>query len=528
MSRAPHVIGRRRAAAELHEREESYRRFFEENLTGVCVGSPDGRILECNPAFARIFGFPSVDAARAASLPELFPKREDRRELLEVLESAEELERHEVEGRRLSGEPVYVVANVVAERDERGGLTAFRAYLFDDTDRRKAEQQLLQAQRLEAVGRLAGGVAHDFNNLMTVMAGYSDLCLMTLPEDSPERKHLEEIKHAGERAAGLARQLLAFSRMQVLKPEVFDLNVVVERTERMLRRLIGEDVRLTTRLASDLPPVEADPGQLEQVVVNLAINARDAMPRGGELAIETGCATLTQQDGERFGFAVVPGDYLLLTVRDTGTGMPPEVREKVFEPFFTTKERGRGTGLGLSTVYGIVKQTGGYILIDSFPARGTTVDVYLPRAREAQPSSSAHRDGGRERVARVAPRRRQTILVVEDEEPLRRLLVEILARHDYAVVEASGGRQALELCARHDGSLDLVITDVVMPDMQGPRLERELAKRHPGVQVLLISGYAGKTVVRQGELAQERPFLQKPFDQETLLRTVRNVIGATE
>ena len=504
------------AEAALRSSEERYRRFFEEDLTGDCIATPEGRIVTCNQAFADIFGFGSIAEALGSRLPDLFPDEESRRGFLRDLARDGKLERFEGLGHRRNGEPVHLIANVVGTFDARGELQEFRAYLFDDTERRHAEEQLRQAQKMEAVGRLAGGIAHDFNNLVTAINGYSDLLLARLGDHASGRRELEEIRRAGDRAASLTRQLLAFSRSQVLRPSVLDLNEVVAGTEDMLRRLLGEDVRLATYLGAAPSMVKADRGQIEQVILNLVVNARDAMPRGGELVIETAPVEL---DGafRKQNVAIEPGPYVMLAVTDTGEGMAPEVLGRVFEPFFTTKDPGRGTGLGLSTAYGIVKQSGGYIFGYSELGEGTSFKVYLPRVRAArepqevqEPFANGHARG-------------ETILVVEDEEAVRKLIGQILETHGYSVLQAASGREALTVC-RTDRPIDLVISDVVMPDMRGPDLGDLLADLRPGTRVLYMSGYPGQAIAHRGELPAGTPFLEKPFTQEILARAVRDLL----
>ncbi len=511
------VSERRRAEERLRESEERYRRFFQEDLTGDCIVTPDGRILECNPAFARIFGYDSVEEVMAVDSMSLFPDPEVRGGFLSKLRRLGKIDRYEVEGRRKGGEPVYVIANIIGTFDDGGELVDFRAYLFDDTDRHLAEDQLRQAQKMEAVGQLAGGIAHDFNNLVTAITGYSDLLLMRLGPDAPERHDLLEIKHAGERAAALTRQLLAFSRSQVLRPEVLDLNEVVAGTESMLARVIGEDVRLVTRLDPELGPVRADRGQIEQVLMNLAVNARDAMPRGGRLVLETSPFRV-DSPMVRPGVTVVPGEYALLTVTDSGEGMPEATLEHIFEPFFTTKGPGKGTGLGLSTVYGIVKQSGGYIWAYSEPGEGTAFKVYLPRVA---PETVRPREEPERAPAGPGQGR---ILVVEDEDAVRGLIVQILEIHGYDVLEAADGRAALEVCSGNEDGIDLVISDMVMPDIRGPELEKLLAIRAPRARLLFISGYPGHAIVQRGELPAGTPFLQKPFTQQALLDKIRELL----
>ncbi|HEX5724364.1 MAG TPA: PAS domain S-box protein [Longimicrobiaceae bacterium] len=381
-----------------------------------------------------------------------------------------------------------------------------------------SQQQLLQAQKMDAIGRLAGGVAHDFNNLLTAVRGNAELLLMDLPPEHPSRADVEEIRRAADRAAGLTRQLLAFSRRQVLQPRVLDLNAVVTDMQKMLRRLIGEDVHLHTELETALARVRADPGQVEQVVLNLSLNARDAMPGGGTLTLRTGNATLGEEVARRFGY-VIPGRYVLLSVRDTGHGMDAETAERAFEPFFTTKPSGRGTGLGLSTVYGIVKQSGGYIWIDSAPEVGTTVRIYLPPAEVEEPAEA-------ERVPTPAPPPggAETLLLVEDEDTVRVLARRVLERSGYTVLEARDGAQALVVASLHRGPLHLLLTDVVMPNLGGRELARRIRAERPELPVLFISGYAEEAVKGHGVLEPGTAFLEKPFTAEVLAARVRQVL----
>ncbi|MBI4483969.1 MAG: response regulator [Acidobacteria bacterium] len=389
----------------------------------------------------------------------------------------------------------------------------------EHSERKKLEEQLRQAQKMEAIGQLTGGIAHDFNNLLTVINGYADLSLARLPEKDPAHKHLEEIRKAGHRAASLTHQLLAFSRQQILEPKVLDLNAIVVEMEKMLRRLIGEDIELACALAPDLGRVKADSGQIEQVIMNLAVNARDAMPQGGKLTIETANVELDEAYA-RNHVAVRPGAYVLLAVSDTGCGMDKEVQSHLFEPFFTTKEPGEGTGLGLSTVYGIVKQSGGNIWVYSEPGHGATFKIYLPAVEEVVAVASP--EGARP----LAMGGSETILLAEDDEPVRNLARQILEMHGYTVLEAQNGREALEICKRHEGPIHLMVTDVVMPQMSGRDLADRAAQLRPGIKLLYLSGYTGKAIVQHGVLEPGVAFLQKPFTPDALARKVREVLDA--
>jgi len=384
---------------------------------------------------------------------------------------------------------------------------------------RQSEERLRQVQKMEAVGRLAGGVAHDFNNLLTVITSYSDLVLEDLAPDDPKRDDVAQIRKAAEGAAALTRQLLAFSRQQVLEPKVLDLKATVAGTEKLLQRLIGEDVQLATALAPDLGAVKADPVQLEQVIINLAVNARDAMPAGGRLTIEAANVEMDEVY-VRTHAPARPGRYVMLALSDTGIGMDEPTKARIFEPFFTTKESGKGTGLGLATVYGIVKQAGGFIWVYSEPGRGTSFKVYLPRVEEAAEPPVA-------RPAMAEPRRgAETVLVVEDAAAVRMVTRQVLERYGYTVLEAPNGETALRLAAKHHGPIQLLLTDVVMPGLSGRQLAEQLAQLRAEMKVLYVSGYADNAIVHHGILDSGVAYLQKPFTPETLARRVRDVLDA--
>src|SRR5205809_3987276 len=382
---------------------------------------------------------------------------------------------------------------------------------------RQSEERLRQAQKMEAVGRLAGGVAHDFNNLLTVITSYSDLLLEDLGPDDPKRDDVGQIRQAAEGAAALTRQLLAFSRQQVLEPKVLDLKATVAATEKLLKRLIGEDVQLTTFLAPDLGVVKADPGQIEQIIINLAVNARDAMPTGGRLTIEA--ANVDMDETYVRGHAPAgPGRYVMLALSHTGIGMDQQTKARIFEPFFTTKEPGKGTGLGLATVYGIVKQSGGFIWVYSEPGHGTTFKIYLPQVEaplEGRAVGAAPGD---------LPRGTETILLVEDAAAVRAVTRQVLERQGYTVLEAAHGAAALQTAAGHPGPIHLLLTDVVMPVLSGRQLADQLARLRPDAKVLYASGYTDDAVVRHGVLEAGISYLQKPFTADSLARKVREVL----
>jgi two-component system, cell cycle sensor histidine kinase and response regulator CckA len=512
------VTERRRLEAAMCASEARFRAFFDDDLAGNFICTPDGRLVVCNQAFATMFGFRSVEEAMRADASRFFSDPQTLGSLLPRLRQEGAIRRLELRLQRLDGTPVHVVENAVGEFDADGELTLIRGHLLDETAYKRLEAQLLQSQRMEAVGSLAGGVAHDFNNILTTIIGYGQIALSKLPPDLPLTHELGEVLRAGHRAAALTRQLLAFGRMQFLQPRVLRLDVVALDLEKMLRRLIGEDVELVIVPNRSASLVKADPGQVEQVIMNLVVNARDALPTGGKIVVETSDVELGPGFAHH-GFEYQPGRYVMLSVTDDGHGMDAGTQARVFEPFFTTKERGKGTGLGLSMVYGIVKQSGGYITVYSEPGVGTAFKVYLPRVDEAVDPCQA-RSADEE-----MPRGWETVLVVEDEAQVRALAARVLREQGYTVLEAADGQEGLRAARAHGMSeIGLVLTDVVMPRMDGRELAEELQRSGDRIPILYTSGYPDETIARHGILSPELEFLQKPYTLSALAKKVRTVL----
>ncbi|MEO8681613.1 MAG: PAS domain S-box protein [Vicinamibacterales bacterium] len=489
----------------------------------IVITDRAGNIVWVNPAFSQLTGFTS-DEAVGRNPSDLVKSGKHEQAFYQDLWStilAGRVWRGVMTNRRKDGS-LYTEEQVITPmRDAAQVITHFIAIKEDISDRLSLEAQYRQAQKMESVGRLASGIAHDFNNILTVINGMADLVLERLDPGDAAHADVQEIKHAGDRAATLTRQLLAFSRQQILAPQVMDLNAAVTGMVSLLKRLLGEDVDLVVVQSPDLGRVKADPGQIEQVITNLAVNARDAMPLGGTLTIETKNVELDDDYAGRHAESVPPGSYVLLAVTDTGTGMDDDTRARLFEPFFTTKARGKGTGLGLSTVHGIVKQTQGFIWVYSEPAHGTTFKVYLPVVTEAE------RPPRTKSGTISSATGTETVLLVEDNEGLRQLAARLLRRGGYTVLdEVSTAELALSVLASYSGPVHLLLTDVVLPGMSGRQLSEQLKQSRPDLRTLFMSGYTDDTIVRHGVLDQDMPFLNKPFTAATLLRRVRDVLDA--
>ncbi|MEO8371325.1 MAG: ATP-binding protein [Candidatus Solibacter sp.] len=487
----------------LHDKERRFQLLFDDHPQPMWVADPEARkIIEANAAASTLYGF-RPEQFRGMSLDDVLLAEEGSAAIGDP-------RRH-----RTASGPIIDV-EMAQHPIEYGGKQMQLVVLMDVTKRRQLEDQLLQAQKMETVGMLAGGVAHDFNNLLTIISGYSQLILNTLQPADPNYYSAEQILKAGERAAALTQQLLAFSRRQILQPRVLDLNKLVSSLSTMLRRLIGEDIDLQLMLRPDLGMVNADAGQIEQVLMNLVVNARDAMPNGGKLTIETANIYLDENYTSRH-LAVKSGPYTQIAVSDNGGGMDEVTQARLFEPFFTTKASGRGTGLGLSTVFGIVKQSGGNLDVYSVPGRGTSVKIYLPRIDQPALVDA-------ESPNHPVKRGSETVLLVEDDDMVRHLVRETLVRAGYKVLDTSDPLEARRISDKHRGNFHLLITDVVMPKVSGRELAEELKRRRPTMKVLFMSGYTDNAIINTGILHKEVAFLQKPFTPAALTEKVRDIL----
>ncbi len=512
-------VSKRKSAEEALRRSETgFKSVVEDAPYGIYRSSIAGRFLQVNPALQKMLGYELAEELLAKDLPtEVFRHSGEYDRLIELLIRTEEIKDIEMEWNRKDSTPITVRCCGRRVNDENGAAAYFEVFAEDVTEKRVLEKQLRMAQKMEAIGRLSGGIAHDFNNLLGVIIGYSRVLKRELGADSALFEHALEIEKAGQRAASLTKQLLAFSRQQVLTPEVLNLNSLATDMEKMLPQLLGEDVEVTLILDAELGNVKADQSQIEQVIMNLAVNARDAMPMGGKLKIETTNVKLDEAFTRLHPGSKV-GSYVLLSVTDTGTGMDAATLTHIFEPFFTTKERGKGTGLGLATVYGIVKQSNGYTGVDTAPGKGTSFRIYLPRYTgpstvEVPEHYSADKLRGSE-----------TILLVEDSEPLRKLVKTFLDSAGYLVFSADSGEAALEVSTGIGRPLDLLLTDVVMPGMNGRLLAEHLIPRHCGMKILYMSGYTDSFIAGHGVLEPGTHLLHKPFTEEVFLQKVREVL----
>jgi len=516
---------RRRAEAALRENEKKFQDFYDETPVGYHELDTRGRITRVNRRELEMLGY--ITEEMLGKPVWTFFVEEDTVRHVTTAKLSGDVSFHDTferTYRRKDGTVLSVLIRDRLLRDKSGRITGIRSAVEDITERRrteealqKSEEQLRQWQRVEAIGRLAGGVAHDFNNLLMTIKGSGELLLNAFDRRDPRREEVEEILKAGERATSLTRQLLAFGRRQVLQPQVLDLNSLVINMDKLLRRLIGEDIQLATILGPELWSVKVDPGMIEQALMNLVVNSRDAMPSGGKLTIETANVLHDEEYASRH-ISMKPGCYVMVAVSDNGCGMDKETQSHLFEPFFTTKEKGKGSGLGLSTVYGIIKQSGGNIWAYSEPGQGTTFKIYLPRAEK---TARVYKPKTR---PSMVPGGTETILLVEDEEAVRTMVSKILKNKGYAVLEAAHSKEAFEICEQHEGPIHLMVTDVIMPQMSGRELAEHLVPLLPKMKVLYMSGYPDNTIVQHGVLEPGTAFLQKPFTLNALEQKVREIL----
>ena len=507
------------AAEQLRQSEEQFRLIAENISDLIAVLDSEGKRLYNSPSYKDILGDPGA-LRGSVSFDEIHPDDKEKiRKIFQETVRTSRGQRAEYRFLLKDGSVRYIESQGSVIPDEKGKTAKVVVVSRDVTERNRLEERLHQAEKMEAVGQLAGGVAHDFNNVLTIISGYGEILLDRLPTDNTLRGCVMEILSAGKRAASLTRQLLVFSRLQALAPLVLDLNAVVKNIDKMLRRLIGEDIGLMTVAGEGLWNVKADPGQIEQVIMNLVVNARDAMPQGGKLTIETANVDLDENYAQAHAH-VKPGSYVMLAVSDTGVGMDAPTQTRIYEPFFTTKGLGKGTGLGLSTVFGIVKQAGGHICVYSELGRGTTFKIYLPRVEEALEQAEPAM------AQTVSCQGSETVLVVEDEAAVRVLVRRVLESNGYRVLEARHGAEALVICDEHKDPIHLLVTDVIMPEMSGKQLAERVSAQRPEVKILYISGYTDNAIVHHGLLEAGTNFLQKPFTPDTLVRKLRAVLDA--
>lgn len=517
------MLRRRSAEEALWNTEHRHRQRYNQAPVMMHTLDREGRLVMVNDYWLSALGYTREEVLGRRLREFLTAESRHRMEdpAMTDLSRTEESRGIELRIFRKNGHVMDVLLSESIERNAEGKRVRSLAVLTDITERKRMEEHFRQVQKIEAVGKLAGGVAHDFNNLLMVILGHADFLLERLDRNDKTRESAAEIKTTGERAAALTRQLLAFSRQQMLRPETLDINQVVTDVHKLLHRLIGEDISVLLSLETNIKPILADRSQIEQVLMNLAVNARDAMPQGGKLIIETAVVELDDSYASTHP-VVVPGHFVRLCISDTGSGMTPEVKERIFEPFYTTKEQGKGTGLGLATVYGVVKQSGGFIWVYSEPGIGTTFKIYLPVVTSPSATTS-----GRPLTEKPSPGGNETVLLVEDESGVRDLIRQILVLQGYQVLEASDAETALRISQQHKEQIQLLITDVIMPGMGGREMAEQLAKQHPEVKVLFISGYTDEAVTPQGILEKGRAFLQKPFNRQSLLQKVREVLEQT-
>ncbi len=510
------------AIEQLRVSEERYREIFEQGLTGIFAFTPQGELLTCNPAFARIFGYASVKEAVRENVRMFYPRPEHYEEFLNLLQRRKRLEYHEVEMLRCDGALLSVVENVVGTFADDGHLLEIKGYLFDNTERRRLTEQLQQSQKLESVGLLVSGIAHDFNNILGGILGYAGRGLSHLTSSHPLYSNLHHIQESATRAAKMTQQLLAFSRRQVLEPSDVNLNDIITNLLDFISKVVADHIEIEFIPDPALKTVHVDYAQIEQVLMNLCINARDAMPHGGKLTIRT--QNITSAEASRVSSEPVhEGSYVLLAVQDTGLGMDEEVRARIFEPFFTTKELGKGTGLGLSMVHGIVGQHNGFINVESRVDKGTSFNIYLPGQDGIEASAIVFAPSEMSQSVQGGD---ETILVVEDDPDLRFLMEEALGDYGYTVMSASNGLEGLQQFEKHGDTIALVISDLMTPKMMGKELYERIHNKRASMRFLFVSGYQANQISQNFVLDKEFDFLQKPFDLDELAAKVRDILAS--
>ncbi|MCK4541913.1 MAG: response regulator [Spirochaetales bacterium] len=511
------ALHRSRLEKKLHESEERYRKLFEDDLSGNFIATEEGDIIDCNPSFVKMFGFSSRDEAISANLSDMFLLKEQYKENWEILTEKKQLKFIEMTILSKQKKPLEIMATLIADVFDDGSIKEVKGYFIDMTEMKRLEQQLLQSQKMEAVGRLAGGIAHDFNNLLTVILGYSSMLMDRSTGNESMSEEVNGIQTAAKKASSLTRQLLTLSRKQILTPKPVDLNVLIGDMERMFERLINENISLQLFLDAENTVIIIDPGQLEQVLLNLVVNAKDAMPNGGTLRIETRNERIFERITSING-TIEPGYYVIISCADSGTGIEKVIMDKVFEPFFTTKPVETGTGLGLSMVYGIIQQSQGWITVESEPGKGTAFNFFF-RSSEKSSKKTIEKP-------KLVPESRgdETILLVEDESNVRDLVLRMLESQGYHILEAENAGEALLICENFESRIHLLLSDIVMPVMNGDKLAVRLKTIRPDIKVLLMSGYPDKEANELTLGSRGIDFIAKPFNIEELAVKVRKVL----
>jgi len=502
----------------LKKSEELYRKFFEEDITGDFIATSKGKLILCNPPLARMFGFDSVEMALEHGLNMLFSNKQEWQKFLKKINTEKKLTMYEIKLQKCNGTPANIIANVIGRFNENDKLIEMNGYLMDITEYKHLENMYLHSQKMEAIGRLAGGVAHDFNNILSLIYNYSSYIKKSVDKNSQTYEDIEEIIKATKRASSLTERLLTFSKRQNIRVKVININAIILDMQKMLERLIGDNIELITIVDSSSAFIKADSGQITQVIMNLAINGRDAMPNGGKLIIKTSNIKIKDTDKQK-NPEIEPGEYIKLVVSDTGIGMDEKTKSHIFEPFFSTKEQGKGTGLGLATVFGIVKQSKGYISVESQLNQGVIFEILFPITTEKKKLKKVMQE------RHIPHNLLANILIVEDEKGINKLIARILKQVGYNPIAANNGIEALEICKTYKNPIHLVITDLMMPKMGGEELVEKLKLNYPNVKVLYISGYATNSFLQQSnKLKAGTDFIPKPFTEEEIIKKVKNLI----